>query len=273
MSGVFVSYRRDDSQGFAGRLADDLAERLGTDRVFRDIEIPIGSDFGDVLQRAIAASDVLLVVIGRRWAGAADAAGRSRLFAPGDWVRSEIEAAFAQRKQVVPVLVGGASMPGAGELPDGIRGLVALQAAELGDRHWDADVDALADRLRELCPALAADRPPDDRTATPAEVLRDLGERLVDEVVTRRRPRPPSPTPAPGAIQRVLRATGRGLRKVITTLLVLALLYVGIRLFGDAALLGQLDAFEARLQIGWERLLRYLQRFAAGAAQVLVVRS
>ena len=61
MAGVFVSYRRDDSQGFAGRLSDDLGDILGEDRVFRDIEIPVGSDFTDVLHRAIAASDLLLV--------------------------------------------------------------------------------------------------------------------------------------------------------------------------------------------------------------------
>ena len=269
MSGVFVSYRRDDSQGFAGRLADDLAERLGADRVFRDIEIPVGSDFGDVLDRAIAASDVLLVVIGRRWAGDSRDGERSRLFEPTDWVRGEIEAAFAQRKQVVPVLVGGARMPARADLPESIRRLVTLQAAELSDRHWDAAVDALADRLRVLCPALADDRPAADRDATPAEVLRDLGERLVDEVVSRRRPRRSSPSPAPSTTRRVLHATGRGLRKILTTLLVLALLYVGFRLFGDAALLGQLDAFEARLQIGWERLLHYLQRVGADAVPVL----
>mgnify|MGYP001823001046 FL=1 len=63
MAGVFVSYRRDDSQGFAGRLADDLSEILGAQWVFRDIEIPVGSDFTEVLHTSIAASDALLVVI------------------------------------------------------------------------------------------------------------------------------------------------------------------------------------------------------------------
>ncbi len=61
MSGIFISYRRDDTQGFAGRLAHDLSRALGPEQVFSDIEIPFGSDFGEVLHRAIAASDALLV--------------------------------------------------------------------------------------------------------------------------------------------------------------------------------------------------------------------
>lgn len=68
MSGIFISYRRDDTQGFAGRLANDLSRAIGPDRVFSDIEIPSGRDFGEVLGRAITACDTLLVVIGRRWA-------------------------------------------------------------------------------------------------------------------------------------------------------------------------------------------------------------
>ncbi len=177
MAGVFVSYRRDDSQGFAGRLADDLGERLGDDRVFRDIEIPIGSDFTEVLHRAIAASDVLLVVIGRRWAAGAVRGQPSRLFEPTDWVRTEIEAAFARDKHVVPVLVGGATMPSATDLPEGIRRLVKLQAAKVRDRHWDDDVDALADRLRALAPSLDLDPRARQQIDSQPEVLRELGER------------------------------------------------------------------------------------------------
>lgn len=49
MAGIFISYRRDDSQGFAGRLADDLTEIFSPDLVFRDVEIPAGYDFTEVL--------------------------------------------------------------------------------------------------------------------------------------------------------------------------------------------------------------------------------
>jgi hypothetical protein len=178
MAGIFVSYRRDDSQGFAGRLADDLADEMGKDRVFRDIEIPIGADFEATLQRAIAASDALIVVIGPRWAAESAAGASSRLFEPNDWVRAEIEAAFAQGKSVIPVLVGTASMPDASQLPPSITRLARLQAAVMSDLRWDAEIKTLAARLRALCPALAKDRSPSSVEPTPADVLRDIGGRL-----------------------------------------------------------------------------------------------
>lgn len=265
MSGVFVSYRRDDSQGFAGRLADDLDALLGDDRVFRDIEIPIGSDFTDVLHRAIAVSDVLLVVIGRHWAAASTRGFRSRLFEKTDWVRAEIEAAFAQGKHVIPVLVGGAAMPVSQDLPDSIQQLARYQAAELSDRHWDAEVGDLADRLRGLVPGLAHDRSVASE-GSPAEVLRELGERVIDEVVSRRRPTLSPPRLSPSLGRRALRSLGRGIRKLLTVVTVLAAIYIGIRLFGDESTLRSLDAFDARLQVAWERLMRYLQKMTSGIA-------
>ena len=45
MSGVFISYRREDSQQLAGRLFDRLVQRFGKNRVFRDIDAidPVGT--------------------------------------------------------------------------------------------------------------------------------------------------------------------------------------------------------------------------------------
>lgn len=259
MAGIFVSYRRDDSQGFAGRLADDLSELFGADRVFRDIEIPVGSDFTDVLHRAIAASDALLVVIGRQWAANSGQGYGRRLFEPSDWVRTEIEAAFAQDKRVIPVLVGGALMPAADALPGSIARLARLQAAEMSDRHWDSEIEDLADRLRLLCPALG-DEPPGARRGeeSPAEVLRELGERFIDEVVSRRRPRIEPPTLPPTFVQGMLRSIGRGGKKLLTIVLMTGLIYAGIRLFGDESMLRSLDAVQARVQVGWLRLQDYL---------------
>jgi hypothetical protein len=238
---------------------------LGPDRVFRDVEIPIGSDFSDVLRRAIAASDILLVVIGRNWAAVSQHGYGSRLFEPNDWVRTEIEEAFSQNKIVVPVLVGGAQLPASGSLPDSIARLTRLQCAVLTDRRWRADLRELCARLQSLCPALA--RPRRARRAggeSPAEVLRELGDRVIDEISSQRPPPPPRRNGPPGLLRRLvqhlLRKLGRLLRQVLTIALVVALGYGGLRLFGDEATLRSLDAVEVRLQVGWQRLQRYLQR-------------
>ena len=89
--GIFLSYRRDDTAGEAGRLAEHLVRRFGQDRVFIDIDtIAPGTDFTTELERALVGTTVVLVIIGRRWLTAADADGRRRLDVPDDFVRREI---------------------------------------------------------------------------------------------------------------------------------------------------------------------------------------
>ncbi len=262
MAGVFISYRRDDSQGFAGRLADDLTEILGAERVFRDVEIPVGQDFTVVLNRAVAASDVLLVVIGRNWHAPLEPQGKSRLFAPADWVRAEIEAAFDLGIPVVPILVGGARMCAAPDLPDSISRLAKIQAFVMSDRNWDGEIMTLVDLLYEMVPSLESPSRRDADTVTPAQVLRELGHRLFDEIGKQRnRNTPQSPPvhiPRAGSLPWF-----RGLlRKALTLVAVVAVIYIGLLLFGDKELLLLLDRFEARLEIGWERLLSYIESVA-----------
>jgi hypothetical protein len=253
MPGLFISYRRDDSQGFAGRLADDLEQILGPHRVFSDVEIPAGSDFTEVLNRAIAGCDALLVVLGRRWAGDATAHAPSRLFDPGDWVRAEIESAFAQRKVVVPVLVGQATMPAPQTLPAPLQRLTRLQAARLDDRHWDIDRDHLLQRLRELLPSLAEAVPAVHDT--PASALDELARRALDALRSRR------PVPSqPRAGSRLLRWLRRTLRGPLTLALLAGAAYLGVRLFGDAQMQAQLDALLQRLANGWDQLLAMVRR-------------
>jgi len=48
MSGIFISYRRQDSASFTRTLGKKLAERYGADSIFRDLEdIEAGDDFVD----------------------------------------------------------------------------------------------------------------------------------------------------------------------------------------------------------------------------------
>ena len=149
MDGLFISYRRQDASGHAGRLRDHLRARFGQ-RVFQDVDdIPDGELFEEVLDRALASCRVGLVVIGPRWLDALDTAGRRRLDAPDDWVRVEIRHLLERGIRVIPVLVGGARFPDAESLPEDLRPLAKRQVRELRDASWDADMAALIKRLEE----------------------------------------------------------------------------------------------------------------------------
>lgn len=152
MAGIFINYRREDSSGWAGRLSRDLVASLGGDEVFADIaDIEPGVDFAETIAKKLASVDVLLAVIGPRWLAAADkkTAGR-RLDDPDDLVRKEIATALQRGIRVVPVLVGGAALPSAEELPDDLKGLIRRNACELSDTRWDYDVRQLVLRLRPV---------------------------------------------------------------------------------------------------------------------------
>ncbi len=145
---VFISYRRDDSAGHAGRLFDRLAERLGAERVFRDVDtLAAGEDFQLALRQRIAGCDVMLALIGPGWLAAADAQGRARLEAPDDPVRMEIATALQRGLRVVPVLLQGAALPRAADLPDALKPLVQRQAVDVRDASFDRDVQALLQHL------------------------------------------------------------------------------------------------------------------------------
>ena len=149
---LFVSYRRADSEDSAGRLFEALKSRFG-ERVFLDTSsIPYGEDFRRVIRKHIAASDVVLVVIGNQWLAAANERG-PRLQQPADPVRFEIETALARDGvRIVPVRIGGAEPPPESALPASIQALAALNMAELRNRTFDVDFNALVDQLHGRMP-------------------------------------------------------------------------------------------------------------------------
>jgi TIR domain len=152
MTGIFISYRREDSSGWAGRLSRDLRANFGDDEVFEDIaDIEPGIDFAEAIEKKLDSVNVLLAVIGPRWLAAADKrTARRRLDDPDDLVRKEIATALRRGIRVVPVLVGGASLPSPEELPDDLRGLLRRNACELSDTRWDYDVRQLTLRLKSV---------------------------------------------------------------------------------------------------------------------------
>lgn len=136
---IFVSYRREDTAGYAGRLADRLEEHF-PGRVFRDTsDIAPGADFQHVVEQALAESSVFIAVIGRNWL--TDAEGRRRLNDADDFVRREIATALSRDLLIIPVLTRGVPIPRAEELPPDVAPLSRRQAVELHDVNFKEDVD------------------------------------------------------------------------------------------------------------------------------------
>ena len=150
MALIFISYRREDSAGYAGRLHESLERRVGEGEVFRDVDaLEPGQDFVDAISARLHDCKACLVLIGREWPDARDSSGRRRLEQATDYVRLEIATALANAGvRVVPVLVEGMAMPAAEELPETIRGLSRRHAISLRDETWDADIDRLVKVLQ-----------------------------------------------------------------------------------------------------------------------------
>ena len=149
MTGIFISYRRDDSAGWTGRLSDNLKERFGQEAVFQDIEdIGAGDDFYVAIEHSLESCSVVLVVIGHEWVHIKDETGARRLDNPKDTVRFEVAKALArQDRLVIPVLVGGAKMPTADELPEELKALAHRNAFKLSDEDWKPNLEKLTARL------------------------------------------------------------------------------------------------------------------------------
>ena len=155
MSGIFISYRRDDSAAYAGRLGDRLAAEFGADRVFMDVDdIPPGADFSAHISAKIGGCAALLAVIGKQWLTARNADDRLRLSDPDDLVSREISLALKRGLLVIPVLVEGASMPKAAELRGDLKPLAQRNALTISDRDFHNDFAKLI-KVLEVLPGLS----------------------------------------------------------------------------------------------------------------------
>lgn len=148
MRGIFISYRRSDSEGHAGRLFEDLRRKYGNDLVFLDVEnIPPGVDFRKTIAEKVALCDVLLVLIGKSWLFATDENGKRRLDDEDDFVRIEIATALSRNIPVIPVLVQGVGMPSINELPVQLRDLHWRNAFPIRHDRWGVDVKLLIKKV------------------------------------------------------------------------------------------------------------------------------
>lgn len=174
MGRIFINYRRQDSEGYVGRLYDHLVRQFGAEDVFMDVDnIPPGADFVQVLEDAVAECDVFLAMIGPQWVGIADEAGERRLEQWNDFVRLEIATALKQQKLVIPVLVGQARMPAPDMLPDDLQLLARRNAIELSHQRFGYDVEKLIRTIKVAVPANSS-----IKTTVDSEAQREKAEQL-----------------------------------------------------------------------------------------------
>ena len=144
MSGIFISYRREETAAYAGRIRDRLVQEFGQDQVFMDVDtIELGLDFTKVIDEAVAEVDILLCIIGRDWLIIEDGNGKPRIDDPADFVHLEIANAIKRDIRVIPILVGNAEMPTADQLPPDLPSLSKRNALKLSDTRFHTDVDQL----------------------------------------------------------------------------------------------------------------------------------
>jgi hypothetical protein len=151
---IFISYRRDDTEGEAGRLFDDLTRTFGENSVFMDVAgINPGIDFRKAIDDNVAGCGVLLAMIGPTWATISNSAGARRLEDANDFVRLEIASALSREVAVIPVLVHDAKMPHPDQLPDNLKDLAYRNSVEITHARWNSDVQLLIDALRQYVAA------------------------------------------------------------------------------------------------------------------------
>jgi hypothetical protein len=79
--------------------------------------------------------------------GANDRSKKPRIMNPSDWVRREIELGLRARLSIMPVLVDGAAMPKANELPESLRPLTRLHGVSI---PWHETVGELSKTISKL---------------------------------------------------------------------------------------------------------------------------
>jgi hypothetical protein len=146
---VFLSYRRDDSAAYAGRIEDRLQRAFGRYLLFMDVDnVPLGVNFAKTLHDEVAKCEVLLAVIGRNWLSAQDDEGKRRLDNPDDFVRIEIATALRRNIRVIPILLDGATVPKANELPEELKELALRNGLDVRHTSFHNDMNRLIRSLK-----------------------------------------------------------------------------------------------------------------------------
>ena len=170
VAGIFISYRRDDTAPWAGRLYERLARDFPRDQLLMDVDaIEPGLDFVEVLDEHVAGCDALIVIIGPNWTDVRKKDGLRRLDDPDDFVRIEVGSALKRAVRVIPVLVDGAPMPRADELPEPLKPLARRNALEVSHARFGSDTQGLVEVLQRLVQPARVGRAKEARKSSPPQ--------------------------------------------------------------------------------------------------------
>lgn len=148
---IFISYRREDSDAWAGRLYDRLIRDFDEEQIFMDIDdLRPGEDFVQVIEDAVMTCAAMIVLIGEQWLSVTDEHGEPRLENPEDWVRLEVSTGLGRDISVVPVLIGGARMPRSIDLPENLAPLARRHALKISHDRFHGDVEPLVELLNDV---------------------------------------------------------------------------------------------------------------------------
>jgi hypothetical protein len=157
---LFISYRREDGEGWAGRLAEKFQQAFGASTVFYDYDsIEPSSNWRNVVESALSECKLLVAVMGPRWVNATAANGDRRLDDPEDLVRFELATALERQIPILPVLVGKASLPRPADLPKELEALLNHQAVELSSQYWRREMGFLLTTAEKVIGARRKRRP------------------------------------------------------------------------------------------------------------------
>ena len=148
MKKAFISYRRQDTEGYAHSLYDRLRLNFDHRQIFMDVDdIKPGDDFVKILQKNLEDCAVLIVVIGKQWLHIKNSSGQRRLDNPDDFVRIEVATALERGIPVIPVLVHGTPMPSKAELPDNLKALSQRQAVVINGASYEFGIEQLVSAI------------------------------------------------------------------------------------------------------------------------------
>ena len=158
MSGIFICYRREDTQPTAGRLYDRLVGKFSKEAVFMDIDsLAPGVDFVKKLEEAVEQCDVMLVLVGSKWLSIKAEDGTRRIDGDRDYVRLEIASGLDREITVVPILIQNTPMPRAMELPREIRSFARHQALEIVHNRFHQGAQEVIDFIEQALPTSDTD--------------------------------------------------------------------------------------------------------------------